>query len=494
MTKKLKETQRAYHDVPTLLEETHVLDLAQSQPNAYTQALSAEVRPGPRQDMDHFPQLSEFEVVRHFTRLSQLNHSIDAGMYPLGSCTMKYNPRINEEVAANPSFTKMHPYMPEGNIQGTLAIMFHLQEALKSITGMKGCSLHPAAGAQGELTGVKMIGAYHRKNGNHHKKVILVPDSAHGTNPATASLSGFSVRTLKSNAAGIITVEEVKAQLDDTVAAIMVTVPNTLGIFEKHIKEIADLLHEKDILVYCDGANLNAMVGQVDIYKMGVDVMHINLHKTFSTPHGGGGPGSGPVVVSERLLPFLPSPVGAQKKDGTFTLEDIPDTVGTFRGFYGNFGMWIRALCYIYAFGSDKLSLISQTAVLNANYIKHHLTGVYDLPYTSNTLHEVVFSDRVQQKQNKIKTMDMAKRLMDFGYHPPTVYFPLVVEGALMIEPTESESKAELDRFIETMKHIANEAIENPDKIRHAPHTTGIKRLDETTAARKPILTWMDEG
>ncbi len=485
------EVQRGYQPVADLLQETRSTEHTQT--NEYVPNQTLEEAPSwARKQIDGFPQLSEFEVVRHFTKLSQLNHSIDGGMYPLGSCTMKYNPKINEEVAASPDFTHVHPYTPNHLCQGSLRLMYLLQETLKEVTGMKGCSLHPAAGAQGELVGVKMIRAYHQDKAQDHKKVVLVPDSAHGTNPASAALSGFSVRTLQSNDQGIITLDEVKDKMSDDVAAIMITVPNTLGIFEKEIHEIAQFMHDHDALLYCDGANLNAMVGQVDIYKMGVDVMHINLHKTFSTPHGGGGPGSGPVVVSERLLPYLPTPLVAQDEKGVYVLKDIEKTVGKYRGFYGNFGMFVRALCYIYAFGQEKLASMSETAVLNANYIKTKLTPYYDLPYTSKTLHEVVFSDKWQQKTNKVKTMDIAKRLMDFGYHPPTVYFPLVVEGALMIEPTESESKQELDRFIATMIHIAQECKDHPDQVKTAPHNTGLRRLDETQAARNPILTWND--
>lgn len=490
---KLTEVQRAYHPVDDLLTKTHATKAA-----AFNEYVSlpdvpeSEVPEWARDDIQDFPQVSEFEVVRHYTKLSQLNHSIDGGMYPLGSCTMKYNPKINEEVAGMPRFANMHPYMPEKHVQGTLEIMHLLQETLKEITDMHACSLHPAAGAQGELAGVKMIRQYHRQKGNDQKTIILVPDSAHGTNPATASLSGFTVQTLTSNEEGIITMEEFQSKMSDNVAGVMMTVPNTLGIFEREIQNIANVLHEHDALLYCDGANLNAMVGQVNIGKLGVDVMHINLHKTFSTPHGGGGPGSGPVVVSERLAPYLPNPHVVQSQEGTYVSENLEHSIGKYRGFYGNFGMFIRALCYIYAFGRDKLSQISQTAVLNANYIKALLKDVYDLPYESNTLHEVVFSDKKQQKANKVKTLDIAKRLMDFGYHPPTVYFPLVVEGALMIEPTESESKAEMDRFVEAMKRIAHEAVEDPDKIKTAPHNTGLSRLNETQAARKPVLTWSD--
>ena len=489
----IKEIQRTYQHVPNLLEETHhgreITPNEFVAPNPDLQAMFP--KEFDRGQIKNFPQLSEFEVVRHYTRLSQLNHSIDGGFYPLGSCTMKYNPKVNDAVAALSGFSMIHPYIPERFAQGALELMFDLQEALKEITGLAAVSLHPAAGAHGELVGVKMIHAYHRQRGDKQRNIILVPDSAHGTNPASAALSGFKVRELKSNTQGFIDVEEIEKKMDDTVAAIMITVPNTLGIFEKNIFEIAQLVHDRGGLVYCDGANLNALVGQVDFAKMGVDVMHINLHKTFSTPHGGGGPGAGPVAVSTRLENFLPTPLIRKNKDGQYVLdESIPYSVGKFRAFYGNFGMLVRALCYISAFGRDKISQISEVAVLNANYIKQKLKPYFHLPYSTETLHEVVFSDKIQNKEQHVTTMDMAKRLMDFGYHPPTVYFPLIVPGALMIEPTESESKHELDNFIEAMKTIAKEAQENPEKVKSAPHRVGIKRMDETWAARNPILTW----
>lgn len=493
MSIEMKEIQRAYHHVPTLLEDTH--HGREISPNEFVTPCKDTYVDFPveldRGSIENFPQLSEFEVVRHYTRLSQLNHSIDGGFYPLGSCTMKYNPKINDAVAAMPGFSLLHPYIPERFAQGALALMFDLQEALKEITGLAASSLHPAAGAHGELVGVKMIHAYHRHKGDKQRKIILVPDSAHGTNPASAALCGFQVRELKSNPLGFIDIEEVEKKMDETVAAIMVTVPNTLGIFEKNIVEISNLVHERGGLVYCDGANLNALVGQIDFAKMGVDVMHINLHKTFSTPHGGGGPGAGPVVVSSRLEHFLPTPLVRFNKEGKYTLdESIPLSVGKFRAFYGNFGMLVRALCYIYAFGRDKISQISEVAVLNANYVKEKLKPYYHLPYPTETLHEAVFTDKIQNKEQHVTTMDIAKRLMDFGFHPPTVYFPLIVRGALMIEPTESESKLELDRFIEAMKIIAKEAQENPEIVRTAPHQVGVKRMDETLAARNPILTW----
>jgi glycine dehydrogenase subunit 2 len=492
----IKEIQRNYQFVPTLLEDTH--HGRETSPNEFVMPNDKITGEFPKEfdrvTTPNFPQLSEFEVVRHFTKLSQLNHSIDGGFYPLGSCTMKYNPKINDAVAGLSGFSMLHPYIPERYAQGALQLMYDLQETLKEITGLAACSLHPAAGAHGELVGVKMIHAYHRLKGEKQRNIILVPDSAHGTNPASAALSGFQVRELKSNEKGFIDLEEVASKMDDTVAAIMMTVPNTLGIFEKNIVEIAKLVHDRGGLVYCDGANLNALVGQLDFAKMGVDVMHINLHKTFSTPHGGGGPGAGPVVVSPRLENFLPTPLVRKDKDGRYSLdENIPHSVGKFRAFYGNFGMLVRALCYIFAFGKEKISQISEVAVLNANYLKQQLKPYYYLPYDTETLHEAVFSDKIQNREQHVSTMDIAKRLMDFGFHPPTVYFPLIVRGALMIEPTESESKKELDRFVDAMKHIAKEAQENPEKVKTAPHTAGVKRMDETLAARKPILTWNKE-
>lgn len=490
---KVPEIQRNYQFVPTLLDDTHHgREVSNNEFVMQNDKLTAEFpKEFDRKTIPNFPQLSEFEVVRHFTRLSQLNHSIDGGFYPLGSCTMKYNPKINDAVAALSGFSMIHPYLPEKYSQGALALMFDLQEALKDITGLAACSLHPAAGAHGELVGVKMIHAYHRQKGEKQRNIILVPDSAHGTNPASAALSGFQVRELKSNEKGYIDIEEVEKKMDDTVAAVMITVPNTLGIFEKNIVEIAQLVHERGGLVYCDGANLNALVGQIDFAKMGVDVMHINLHKTFSTPHGGGGPGAGPVVVSTRLENFLPTPLVRKDKEGRYSLDEaVPHSVGKFRAFYGNFGMLVRALVYIYAFGKEKIANISEVAVLNANYVKQQLKPYYHLPYETETLHEAVFTDKIQNREQHVSTMDIAKRLMDFGFHPPTVYFPLIVRGALMIEPTESESKKELDRFVQAMKQIAQEAQENPERVKSAPHTAGVKRMDETLAARNPILTW----
>lgn len=494
-TMSAEQIQRPYYQVPNLLEETHQLAdgghkgfILPSDVPESKEALPADLI---RNNIPHFPNLSEFEVVRHYTVLSQLNFSIDGGFYPLGSCTMKYNPKVNDQVAALEGFAGLHPYTPAKLSQGALELMYLLQEALIGITGLKACSLHPAAGAQGEFVGVKMISNYHRVKGDAKRKVIIVPDSAHGTNPASAALCGFTVKQVKSGPRGVIELAQIEPLLDDTVAAIMMTVPNTLGIFEDNIVEIAKLAHERGALVYCDGANLNALVGKVDFRAMGVDVMHINLHKTFSTPHGGGGPGAGPVVVSERLADYLPTPVIKKTLEGQFIFDhSVPYSVGKYRAFYGNFGMLVRALCYIYAYGSDQLHEISETAVLNANYVRTRLKDYFHLPFNTPSLHEVVFTDKLQDKESHVTTLDIAKRIIDYGFHPPTVYFPLVVSGALMIEPTETESKATLDRFVDTMITIAKEAKESPELVKSAPHRAGFRRLDETRAARSPILTW----
>src|SRR5579862_725293 len=442
-----------------------------------------------RKDLGNMPEVSEIEIIRHFTRLSTWNYAIDLGMYPLGSCTMKYNPRVNEFVARVEGLANGHPYQAEKVLQGALRIIQTLSDCLLEITGMDAITLQPAAGAQGELTGLLMVRAYHESKGNARKK-ILIPDSAHGTNPATAATVGYAVENLKSNDRGMVDVAALAAQMNEDVAALMVTNPNTLGVFEQEIHKIADLMHDKGGLLYMDGANMNALVGKTRPGDFGVDVMHLNLHKTFSTPHGGGGPGSGPVAVKKILAPFLPQPIVVQKENGMLGFDyHRPQSVGRVRMFYGNFGMHVRALAYIMANGPDGLRQTTEDAVLNANYIRKKLEGYYDLPYTTPTMHEVVFSDR-KQTQKGIKTGDIAKRLIDYGFHPYTVSFPLVVHGALMIEPTESESKEELDLFIDAMKSIAQEADENPEIIADAPHRTRISRLDETTAARKPVLRW----
>jgi glycine dehydrogenase subunit 2 len=446
-----------------------------------------------RDDLGSMPEVSEIEIIRHFTRLSTWNYGVDTGLYPLGSCTMKYNPRVNETVARMHGIADAHPYQPERLSQGAMRILKALSDALIDICGMDAITLQPAAGAHGELTGILLVRAYLEQKGNPRKK-ILIPDSAHGTNPATAAICGYAVENLKSNSAGMVDVSALAAQMNEDVAALMLTNPNTLGIFEEEIHKIADLMHEKGGLLYMDGANMNALVGKTRPGDFGVDVMHLNLHKTFSTPHGGGGPGSGPVACKKILEPFLPIPVVVEKQDGTLGFEyDRPQSVGRVRAFYGNFGMHVRALAYIMANGPDGLRQTTEDAVLNANYIRAKLDGTYDLPYRTRTMHEVVFSDRLQAKQG-IKTGDIAKRLIDYGFHPYTVSFPLIVPGALMIEPTESESKEELDLFIDALKAVADEAEQDPQIILDAPHTTRVSRLDEVMAARKPVLRWKPEA
>ena len=446
-----------------------------------------------REDLGEMPEVSEIEIIRHYTRISTWNYAVDHGMYPLGSCTMKYNARVNETVARLTGLAEAHPYQPERISQGALRILKMLSEQLIEITGMDAITLQPAAGAHGELTGILLVRAYLESQGNPRKKV-LIPDSAHGTNPATAAMAGYSVENLKSNAAGMVDMASLEAQVNEDVAALMLTNPNTLGVFEQEIHKIADVLHAKGALLYMDGANMNALVGKVRPGDFGADVMHLNLHKTFSTPHGGGGPGSGPVSCKKILEPFLPAPVVVTKPDGTLGFDyNRPKSIGRVRMFYGNFGMHVRALAYIMANGPDGLRQTTEDAVLNANYIRKGLEGVYDLPYKTPTMHEVVFSDRLQTPKG-IKTGDIAKRLIDYGFHPYTVSFPLVVAGALMIEPTESESKESLDLFIEAMKDIAEEVEEHPEIVLEAPHNTRISRLDETMAARKPILRWKPQS
>ena len=442
-----------------------------------------------RKDLGNMPEVSEIEIIRHFTRLSTWNYAIDLGMYPLGSCTMKYNPRVNEVVSRFDGLANAHAYQPEKISQGALRILQALRECLMEITGMDAITLQPAAGAHGELTGLLMVRAHHQSQG-HPRKRILIPDSAHGTNPATAATAGYAVENLKSNSAGMVDIASLSAQMNEEVAALMLTNPNTLGVFEQEIHNIADIMHAKGGLLYMDGANMNALVGKVRPGDFGVDLMHLNLHKTFSTPHGGGGPGSGPVAVKKFLEPFLPKPVVITKPDGTLGFEyNRPQSVGRVRAFYGNFGMFVRALAYIFANGPDGLRQTTEDAVLNANYIRKGLEGSYDLPYSTPSMHEVVFSDKLQAKKG-VRTMDIAKRLIDYGFHPYTTAFPLIVPGALMIEPTESEPKEEMDLFIEAMRSIAEEVQEDPQIVLSAPHNTRVSRLDEVTAARKPILRW----
>jgi glycine dehydrogenase subunit 2 len=456
------------------------------------------------------PELSEIEIIRHFTRLSTWNYAIDLGMYPLGSCTMKYNPRVNEFVSRIEGLAEAHPYRPDSLAQGIMEIIDLLQRCLIEITGMDAITLQPAAGAHGEFTGILLARAWHESQGNPRKKIII-PDSAHGTNPATAAICGYQVENLKSNAEGGIDLDALARQVDEDTAALMLTNPSTLGVFENEIHRIADILHARGALLYMDGANMNALVGKVRPGDFGVDVMHLNLHKTFSTPHGGGGPGSGPVACKKFLEPFLPTPVLVRRGPATtsgapsfptervgdngpqFTWDyDRPRSVGRVRAFYGNTGMFIRALAYILANGPDGLRQTTEDAVLNANYIRKKLEDLYELPYKTPSMHEVVFSDKRQQAKG-VKTGDIAKRLIDYGFHPYTVSFPLIVPGALMIEPTESESVEELDLFIQAMRSIAKEVEENPELVKTAPHSTRVSRLDEVGAARKPVLRWKPE-
>jgi len=441
-----------------------------------------------RNGIPGMPELSEVDVIRHFTRLSTWNYHIDLGLYPLGSCTMKYNPKINERMARLDGFMLAHPLLPAELIQGALEVQKTLEQCLAEISGMDAVSLQPAAGAHGEMTGILLIRAWHESRGNPRKK-ILIPDSAHGTNPASATISGYVVENVPSNKRGTVDLDQLKKMVNEDVAAIMITNPNTLGVFETEIAEITELMHSRGALVYMDGANLNALMGITRPGDFGVDVLHINLHKTFTTPHGGGGPGSGPVAVKRILEPFLPYPVVGRKSEGYFFDYDRPQSIGKIKAYNGQFGMHVRALCYILANGPEGLKQVSEVAVLNANYIRAKLKEAYALAYESPSLHEVVFSDRIQARKD-IHVWDIGKRLMDYGFHPPTVHFPLIVPGAIMIEPTETESKQELDAFINAMLAIAKEAEENPELVKSAPHTTRIGRIDEAAAARKPVLRW----
>ena len=444
-------------------------------------------------DLADVPEVSEVDVVRHFTRISTWNYSIDLGMYPLGSCTMKYNSRLNEKVARIPGFANLHPLAPAEESQGALELIYRLQEDLAEITGLPGVSLQPAAGAQGEMTGVMLIRAFlDKRDGEASKdrRVMLIPDSAHGTNPASAAISGFTVKTVKSNERGRTDMDHLKQLCDEGgVAGLMLTNPNTVGIFETNIREICDVIHAAGGLVYMDGANMNALVGVARPGDMGVDVIHLNLHKTFSTPHGGGGPGCGPCCCSADLEPFLPVP-RVEKEGETFRLNyNVPTSIGRVKAFYGNFGMMVRALSYIYTHGADGLREATEAAVLNARYLAEALKDTYEKPYDSDCMHEVIFSHKIQAKTG-VHTLDVAKRLIDYGFHPYTVSFPMIVHGALMIEPTETEGKHELDQFIEAMISIAREIETDPNLIKNAPHGTRTSRVDEVTAARKPILRW----
>jgi len=434
------------------------------------------------------PEVSELDVVRHFTRLSQWNLSAATTLYPLGSCTMKYNPMANEAVARMPGFAALHPLVPDAWAQGTLELMWQLADFLRAISGLPGISLQPAAGAHGELTGIKMVRAYHNDRGNPRKRV-LIPTSAHGTNPASAALCGYGVTEVPANDAGILEVDTVRRLLDTDVAAMMVTNPNTIGVFERNIQAIAEAVHEAGALLYCDGANMNALMGVAKPGDMGADVLQFNLHKTFSTPHGGGGPGAGPVAVSERLEAYLPTPRIVRDANGYRWSEDFPKAIGRVRSFHGNVGMLVRAYAYMRTLGAEGLTDVTAMAVLNANYVRARLAGTLPLAYDTPSLHECVFNDRDLEKTG-VHTLDLAKRLLDYGFYAPTIYFPLVVPGAIMIEPTETESKQTLDEFIGAIENIVGEARDTPDVVKEAPHNTFIGRLDETRAARRPVLRW----
>jgi glycine dehydrogenase subunit 2 len=463
----------------------------------------------------NLPEMSQNEVIRYFVGLSRLNYSIDTGFYPLGSCTMKYNPKVNEDVARFPGFAHVHPHQTAESAQGALAVLFELQNSLAEITGMDAVSLAPAAGAQGELCGILVVKEYLADHGNGHRRKVLVPDSAHGTNPATAAMAGFEVVTVPSDADGNTDLAFLESALDDSVAAMMLTLPSTLGLFDQNIVRIAGMLHEHGALLYGDGANQNAFLGRARFGDMGFDVVHLNLHKTFSTPHGGGGPGAGPVCVKAKLEQYLPGPVverdvetghggaaastGSARTDGSasgraneasFRFVMPEKSIGKTMAFHGNFGVLVRALTYIKSLGAEGLRAISENAVVNANYVLARLRGAYRLPYDRPCMHEVVFSGSKQRAESGVKTLDIAKRLIDYGYHPPTIYFPLIVDEALMIEPTESEGMESVDEFCEAMLAIAREAEEDPELVKGAPYTAPLRRLDEATAARKPVLRW----
>lgn len=442
-----------------------------------------------RKEAPDLPEVSELEIMRHYTGLSNRNYGVDTGFYPLGSCTMKYNPKINEDVARLDGFSQLHPYQDPKTVQGAMEMMYDLQISLEEITGMHKFSLQPAAGAQGEWTALMMIRDFHEANGDHHKTKVIVPDSAHGTNPASVTVAGLEPVTVRSNDRGLVDIDHLKEVVDDDTAALMLTNPNTLGLFETDIMEMAEIVHGVGGRLYYDGANLNAIMGYARPGDMGFDAVHLNLHKTFTGPHGGGGPGSGPIGVTEELEPFLPKPT-VEKRDDEFVFDyDRPKSIGRVKPYYGNFGIYLRAYTYIRSMGPEGLKKVSEYAVLNANYMMRKLEGEYELPYTQHCKHEFVLSGNKQKKLG-VRTLDIAKRLLDFGYHPPTIYFPLNVDEALMVEPTETETKETLDGFIDTMLTIAKEAKDDPEIVQEAPHETVVKRMDETTAARKPILRY----
>ncbi|MBK3494015.1 aminomethyl-transferring glycine dehydrogenase subunit GcvPB [Viridibacillus sp. YIM B01967] len=445
-----------------------------------------------RTEEAELPEVSELDIMRHYTALSRRNHGVDSGFYPLGSCTMKYNPKINEAIARFAGFANIHPLQDEATVQGALGLMYDLQEHLIEITGMDEVTLQPAAGAHGEWTALMMIRAFHEANGDFQRTKVLVPDSAHGTNPASATVAGFDTVTVKSDENGLVDLEDLRRLVGDDTAALMLTNPNTLGLFEEHILDIAAIVHEVGGKVYYDGANLNAVMSKARPGDMGFDCVHLNLHKTFTGPHGGGGPGSGPVGVKADLIPFLPKPVLVKTEEGYHFDYERPQSIGRVKPFYGNFGINVRAYAYIRSMGPDGLKTVTENAVINANYMMRRLEPYFDLPYNRHCKHEFVLSGS-RQKKLGARTLDMAKRLLDFGYHPPTTYFPLNVEEGLMIEPTETESKETLDAFCDAMIQIAKEVEETPEVVQEAPHTTVIGRLDETRAARNPVLRYQKE-
>ncbi|MGG1400589.1 aminomethyl-transferring glycine dehydrogenase subunit GcvPB [Bacillus salipaludis] len=442
-----------------------------------------------RADEPELPEVSELDIMRHYTALSKRNHGLDSGFYPLGSCTMKYNPKINENVARYNGFAHIHPLQDEDSVQGALELMYDLQEHLIEITGMDEVTLQSAAGAHGEWTGLMLIRAFHEANGEFNRTKVIVPDSAHGTNPASATIAGFETVTVKSNENGLVDLEDLRRVVGEDTAALMLTNPNTLGLFEENIVELAEIVHNAGGKLYYDGANLNAVLSKARPGDMGFDVVHLNLHKTFTGPHGGGGPGSGPVGVKADLIPFLPKPVVAKRGEDYVLDYDRPLSIGRVKPFYGNFGINVRAYTYIRSMGPDGLKAVTENAVLNANYMMRRLADHYELPFDKHCKHEFVLSGR-RQKKLGVRTLDVAKRLLDFGYHPPTIYFPLIVEECLMIEPTETEAKETLDAFCDVMIQIAKEAEENPEIVQEAPHTTIVGRMDETKAARKPVLRY----
>ena len=445
-----------------------------------------------RSDLD-LPEVSEGEIVRYFSQISQFNFSIDHNFYPLGSCTMKYNPKLNDEIASFAGFAQMHPLQSEDTAQGAIRLLWELQEFLNEISGMSGCSLAPMAGADGELAGMLMARAYHLERGESQRTNVLIPDSAHGTNPASAAMAGFNVVSLPSDVNGDTDLDALKDSVDSDLAGLMITLPSTLGLFDSNILEVTRIVREAGGIVYGDGANLNAIAGRVKFGDLGFDVIHSNLHKTFTQPHGGGGPGAGPVIAGPRLVDYLPAPIAVRRADEagqTFTLDRPSKSIGRMGAFHGNFGALVRAWAYISTLGREGIPQISEDAVINANYILSQLKGYYDLPYDRTCMHEVVFSAGTMRRTHGVRAMDVAKRLIDYGIHPPTMYFPLIVDEALMIEPTETESKETLDYFIEVMKTIASEAANDPDLLHSAPHNTPNTRLDEARAARRPDLRW----